>query len=177
MRALLNREQFRDLFRTYEHTAFRLETRDAYNEPYTLKAMSEYLAGESVDVSFLDEWVEDRLADAAQGKRMSRVRIVNEPLNDYARYSLHVSQVNNRAGEDVRYLSRARADELKLPAEDYWLFDSARAVVFTFGDDGKIGRLELLEDPADLVLRCQWRDAAWHYAIQRDEYAAIHGVT
>lgn len=172
----LAREDFRELFRAYEHTAFRLETREAYNEAYTPKAMTQYLAGEPVDFSFLDQWTADRRTDASLGKRMSRVRVVTEPLNDYARYSLYVSQVNVAAGEDIRYLERERAHELGVPDEDYWLFDSARAVVFTFADDGAVGGYELLDEPAAVALRCQWRGAAWHYATTREEYAARHGI-
>ncbi|SEE48671.1 DUF6879 family protein [Jiangella alba] len=173
----VTRDAVRELFLTYRRTAFRLETREAYNEPYTPRALAQFLAGEPVDVSFLDTWTTQRRADLAAGKQMSRVRVVTEPLNDYARYSLHVSRVNVEAGEDIRYLARDRAELLSLPDEDYWLFDSELAAVFSFGDDGKIDDILIVDDPAGIAERCRWRDVAWANAVRREEYAAVHGVT
>lgn len=173
----LSREEFREMFRTFRHTAFRLETKDRYNEPYTGGPLSRYLAGQPIDFSFLDEWTGKVRAAVAEDKSMSRVRIVTEPHTDYVRYSMHVARVNVSAGEDIRYLARHRAHELGIPDEDYWLFDSTWAAVLLFGEDGRVTGHELLEEPAEVVRRCQWRDAAWHYAVVREEYAAEHGVT
>lgn len=172
----LARDDFRAMFDSFERTAFRLEARDEYNEPYTPKALGQFLAGEPVDFSFLDGWTQTIRAGVSLGKRVSRVRVVTEPHTDYVRYSLHVSQVNVGAGEDIRYLGRDRANHVGLPNEDYWLFDSKAAVVLHFGDDGLVASYELLQDPADVALRCQRRDTAWREAVKREEYAATHGV-
>jgi hypothetical protein len=31
--------------------------------------------------------------------------------------------------------------------------------------------LEIIEDPAGIVQHNYWRDAAWHYAVRRDDFA------
>jgi hypothetical protein len=41
--------EFDDLFRSAEHTVFRLEMRDRYNMPYEAEALSKFLAGDAED--------------------------------------------------------------------------------------------------------------------------------
>lgn len=77
---------------------------------------------------------------------------------------------NTAAGEDIRYLPRPRADQLGLPNEDFWLFDSVRFVTLRFdAADVRIAN-ELIDEPAEVVKRCHWRDVAWHYAIPYRRY-------
>jgi hypothetical protein len=35
---------------------------------------------------------------------------------------------------------------------------------------------EVVEDAAEIVQHSYWRDAAWHHAIGRDEFAAEQGI-
>lgn len=177
MRQSIDRAEFGALFERYEHTAFRLETRDRYNEPYTAEALRRYLAGEPIDYSEREPWGDKVRAAVARGKRMERVRVVTEPLTDYVRYSMHIARLNNEAGEDIRYLPRARAADLDLPDVDFWLFDSIKAAVLHYDDDDRSLDQRDLVDDAEFVAQCnRWRDAAWHYAARRDEFAAKHGV-
>lgn len=172
----LTGEQMQDMLQSFEHTAFRLETRDVYVEETEEAPFQQFLAGEADDYAWMAPW--DRLVRdaAAAGRRFARVRVVSEPLSDYVRWSLHVARVNTAAGEDIRYLTRPRADELDLPDEDYWLFDSTHACVFRFGDDGRIIGRDHVTDAAAIVQRNHWRDAAWHHAVRWEEFAAAHGV-
>ena len=86
-------------------------------------------------------------------------------MSDYNRYGLAVSEHNVAAGEDVRYLERARATDL--PEHDYWLFDSRKLVVMRFDDANRFTGGELVEDPAMIVQHNYWRDAAWQQATRR----------
>jgi hypothetical protein len=93
-------------------------------------------------------------------------------LTDSARYGLWVAQFNNEAGEDIRYLARDEAQGL--PEFDYWMFDSRTIAKMHWSDQDELLGFELIEDPATVVqLNCQ-RDAAWHRAITRDDFAAQH---
>jgi hypothetical protein len=174
----LTHEQWRALFETYRYTARRLEPRDRYNTGLSTEALGRYLAGEPVDYSFMDDWTSDVHAWRAQGKRMARVRVVTEPLTDYARFSLRVARLNVTAGDEIRYLNRQRARELELglPDEDYWIFDATVAAVIHFDEDDRPVGHELIDDPAEIVQRLHWFDAAWHYSVSREEFAAKHGV-
>lgn len=109
--------------------------------------------------------------DAGQSYR--RVRVVSTPLTDYARYSLWVSRLNVGAGEDIRYLAR---DDIPdgLVGFDYWLFDSRTAARMHFDDDDVLLGFEFVTDPEMIVELNYWRDAAWHHALTRDDFAAQH---
>lgn len=173
MRRIIDRLEFGRLFQQFEHTAFRLETRDVYVEPEEQEPLRRWLAGEPETVDRGEvQWLEDIRRFKAEGKLFERVRVVTEPHVDYTRWLLDVSDSNVAAGEDIRYLPRDRGDELALPYMDYWLFDSKVAAIFRFADDGTFPAAELTDEPATLVKCNYWRDIAWHYAIKWEEYAA-----
>jgi Family of unknown function (DUF6879) len=106
------------------------------------------------------------------------VRVVTEPLTEDARYLLHIARLNVAAGDEIRYLSRQRARELELglPDEDYWIFDATTAAIIHFDVEDRPVDQELIDDPAEVVRRLHWFDAAWHHSISREEFAAKHGV-
>ena len=59
----------------------------------------------------------------------------------------------------------------QLPDYDYWLFDSSRLIVMRFDDADRFVGGELVEDPSEVVRANYWRDAAWHRAVRRDDFA------
>lgn len=161
---------FRALFDSYEHTAFRLETRERYVEDEEQEPLRRFLADEPADDTWFADWVSDIQAAVAAGKRVERVRVVSEPHSDYTRFGLDLARLNVGAGEDIHYLPRPRAVELGLPGEDFWLFDSARVAILRFADDDRLAGVDVLDDPAAVVQRCRWRDAAWHHAMPWRDY-------
>jgi hypothetical protein len=78
---------------------------------------------------------------------------------------MYRARFNLAAGEDVRYLPRRDARRLSLPESDFWLFDSKTLATLHFTEADEIEGVELSVAPADVVLACQVRDAAWHYAL------------
>ncbi len=157
--ALLTGQDFFDLFRTFEHTAYRLEVRESYYEKEQLR---QFLDGEQVDLAYMEDWLALIAELTAKGKRIERVRVVSRPYSDYTRYGLWLCRYNTDAGEDIRYLDREQAGDL--PDHDYWLLDSSRLYVVRFTDSDELLGAEPIEDPATLVRHNFWRDAAWHYA-------------
>jgi len=97
--------------------------------------------------------------------------VVSLPLTDYSRFGLWCAQFTNAAGEDIRYLDRGQAGALKLPGHDYWLFDSRLLLRMHFDDHDAFLGGEVIEDAAEIVQHNYWRDAAWHHAIRRDDFA------
>ncbi|GAB3814822.1 DUF6879 family protein [Kribbella italica] len=160
-----------DLLNSFEHTAFRLEVRDRYDESDEAGSLAKFLAGEPDDLPWMQEWL-DLVREAREGGRsFSRVRVVTVPLTDYSRFGLWCAQFTNEAGEDIRYLARDQADVAGVPKHDYWLFDSTTLVRMDFDDaDGFLGT-ELITDPSQVVKHNYWRDAAWHHAVRRDDFA------
>src|SRR5699024_8823954 len=125
---------FQQLFDSFEHTAFRLETRDRYNAPYENESLRKFLADESDDLPWMQSWLDMIRKATAAGRRFSRVRGINGPLNDYSHIGVWWAQVHNNAGEDIRYLERGAAEKAGLPQHDYWLFDSHTLLRMHFDD-------------------------------------------
>lgn len=178
MTALLAGDEFEALFTQFAHTAFRLEVRESYaGMPYEAEPLRQFLDGvDPVDL----EWTKGYRAlvaeHAAAGRRITRVRIVSEPWSDYTRFGVWLAAGTNAAGEDIRYLPRTHPVVSELPREDFWLFDSCRPYVLHFTDDDNLTGAEPVTDPARIVAANAARDAAWHYAEQRDRYAERHGL-
>ena len=166
---LIGRE-FSQLFRTFEHTAFRLETRDHYTSVNEAEALHQFVAGTPVDMSWFQNWLTMIQEATGQGRRFRRVRVVSMPLTDYSRFGLFCSGHTNVAGEEIRYLRRD--ESAGLPDYDYWLFDSRKLVKMHFDDSENFLGGEIIEDPAVIVEHNYWRDAAWHRASRRDDFAA-----
>jgi hypothetical protein len=162
------------LLNSFEHTAFRLEVRDRYNEPDEAEPLAKYLAGDRDEPAWLREWLDLVRGASATGRRFARVRVVTVPLTDYTRFGVWCSQFTTTAGEDIRYLPRDQADNDGVPRRDYWLFDSRTVVRMNFDDNDVFLGSELISNPAQVVQHNYWRDAAWHRAVRRDDFASQH---
>jgi hypothetical protein len=156
--------QILDFFREgFEHTAWRLETRREYAADQATEEYQRFLKGIVPPRDAGGPWFINARAQTAQGKRIERVRLLDEPPSDGQRYLLATTPDNLAAGEDIRYLRRATAEDLGLPDFDFWLFDSLILARFNWTNASR--RMELTTDPAAVVAACQARDAAWHHAI------------
>ncbi|GHE83521.1 hypothetical protein GCM10018785_59350 [Streptomyces longispororuber] len=170
MAEFIDDSTFGSYFEAFEHTAWRLETRRGYGSDRASDKYRHYLENGEVPDDLERPWCLNVRAQTRQGKRIERVRIVDEPPTREQMYLLAGAAANNAAGEDIRNLWRADAERIGLPSLDFWLFDSARALVLHFDDaDGYLGA-ELVVDPARIVEYCQVRDAAWHHANRREEF-------
>jgi hypothetical protein len=115
---LLIGQALADFVPGYEHTAFRLETRERYNEAEEAEEVRRFLAGEP-DYAWNEEWAAMMKRRTTLGQRMMRVRIVDEPHSDYTRFGLDLARVNVAASEDIRYLPQEQAKDLDLPGHDF----------------------------------------------------------
>ncbi len=146
--------------------------RDCYNSPREAESFTKFLASEPYDLAWFQNWLNMVREASCAGRQFSRVRVVGVPLTDYSRFGYAMAQHNNAAGEDIRYLARDRAQAAGLPDHDYWLFDSRRLVVMHFGEDDRFLQAEIITDLAVIVEHNYRRDAAWHYAVRRDDFDA-----
>jgi hypothetical protein len=146
--------------------------RDRYDESDEIESLAKYLAGEPDDLQWMQEWLDLVREASAAGRRFARVRVVTVPLTDYSRFGVWCAQFTNGAGEDIRYLPREQADAAGLAKHDYWLFDSKTLVRMDFDDNDAFLGSELIYDPAEVVQHNYWRDAAWHHAVRRDDFAS-----
>lgn len=167
---LISSDAFGELFRSFEHTAFRLEPRDRYNSPGENEPLRRFLAGEPDDLAWNQPWLDLMSEHAAKGRIVSRVRVVSVPLSDYSRFGLWCARFAVEAGEEIRYLDRAQA--AGLPDLDYWLFDSSWGARLHFDDDDRLLGAEIITDPGTVVELSAARDDAWHRSVSRDQFEA-----
>jgi hypothetical protein len=167
---LLAAGEFLRLSQDFEHTAFRLETRERYLDEEEREPLRRFLAGEPPDDAWFMDWYDAVSQLTIDGRRMERVRVVSEPHSDYTRFGIDLAtRLNVPSGEDIRYLSREKAEELEMPEEDFWLLDSSLVLVLHFDGDVLLGA-EQVTDAAEVAKRVHWRDVAWHYAVPLGKY-------
>lgn len=159
------------LFREFRHTAWRLETRRGYASDRTSPNRPAFERGEAFHFNPDSAWHSNVRAQTEAGKRFERVRLIDEPPTDGQRFLLATGMGNVEAGEDIRNLTRAEAERLRLPDYDFWLFDSKTVARFAFDDEDTTLGVYVTEDPAEVLAACQARDAAWHHAIRTQEFA------
>ncbi|MFJ1790678.1 DUF6879 family protein [Kitasatospora griseola] len=165
-------EEFEAMFASFQHTAYRLETRRQYRSDEQSETYRRFVAGEDPGWELDDPWCRNRREQTAKGKRIERVRIMDNPPTMGQRYLLDNAERNGKVGEDTRYLWRQDADRLGLPLEDAWLFDSRVIALLHFDEDDDLTGVELITDPVRVARACQERDAAWHFAVPYREFGA-----
>jgi hypothetical protein len=171
---LVSGEAFLQLFRDFEHTAYRLEVRTSYGIPEEDEPYRRFLEGDHPGLQWFAPWLSLMGDVTGRGKRVERVRVIDEPPSDYLRFELWGTQYNLAAGEDIRYLARDQAAALDLPTYDYWLFDSRILARLQFGEHDRFLGVLLSDDPADVLRHVQWQGAAWHHAITFEAYQKEH---
>lgn len=163
------------LFREFRHTAWRLETRSGYASDRNSPKWARWQAGEDV-AGGTSAWLENVAGQTAAGKRIERVRLVDERPTEGQRFLLASAPGNVRAGEDIRNLTRAQAEQLRLPDYDFWLFDSRTVARFAFDENNTTLGVYVTEDPAEVLAACRARDAAWHHAVPTRQFAVASTV-
>jgi hypothetical protein len=164
-------DEFDGMFTTFHHSAWRLETRRRYAWDEQQDTYREFVAEGRVDWDLDDPWCQERREQTALGKTFSRVRILDEPPTEGQRYLLDNARRNQAVGEDIRVLTRSKANELGLPLEDFWLFDSRVVALLTFDDADEMTGVELITTPTEVLRYAQAREAAWHHAVPYTQLA------
>ncbi|MFD6099308.1 DUF6879 family protein [Nocardiopsis flavescens] len=172
---LVSGETFDDLFRRYRHTAWRLETRTYYGKLDEDPHFQQWLTGKEPDLEWFPPWLRMVREETATGKRMERVRLIDDPPSDYLRWELWGTPYNLGAGEDIRYLPRTHPIVAELPDHDFWVFASRTVARLAFDGDRFLG-VHLSEEPAQVLAALQARDAAWHHALSFTEYTATRAL-
>ncbi|MDT9693636.1 hypothetical protein Q5762_36025 [Streptomyces sp. P9(2023)] len=169
---IIDLDEFENLFRTFKHSAWRLETRRRFASDESTDTYRQFVATGTAEWDTEDPYCDLIRSQTAQGKRVERVRIVDNPPTTGQLYLLDNAKRNSGLGEDIRNLWRTDADRLQLPSEDFWLFDSRLAATLRFDEDDNLVDVELITEPAEIVRYAVIRDAAWHHAVPYKEFAA-----
>jgi hypothetical protein len=173
----LGPDQWRALFAESRHSAVHLEMRDAYAVEDEKERLSHFRATGSRDLDAEAKtlerswWLGLMRETKARGVRLRRARIVSEPVTSYIRYEHWGTPLNIMAGEEVRWLPRAKAARLALPGADFWLFDQKRVLFNHFsGDGGWLGNELITDEPETAGLCSRAFESVWELATPHDEY-------
>jgi len=166
---LVSGEGFGELFRGFERTAVRLETRERYDGPGYDALLSRFLDGKPDDLDWLRPWLDQVREQTGAGRSYRRVRVVSVPLSDYNRWALAVSEHNNAAGEEIRYLDREQAGGL--PDFDYWVFDDERVAKIRCDERDWVLGAELVNDLAEVAVLSAAFEDAWGRSVSRAAFA------
>ncbi len=169
---IIGLDEFGQLFRTFEHTAWRLETRRGYASDREDPTYREFVETGSIILDYDDEWSQNICRQVLAGKTIGRVRIVDEPPTEGQLFLLTDSPRNTAAGEDIRCLPRSEADARLLPSEDFWIFDSRLVARLNFDDEDVFHDVAIITEPAEVLRYCQLRDVAMHGSTPCAEFAA-----
>jgi hypothetical protein len=169
---IIDLDAFGQLFENFEHTAWRLETRRRYASDAATDTYAQFTRGEAPTWDLDTPWSGTIRQRTTDGARVGRVRIVDSPATEGQRYLLAHAEKNAALGEDIRNLSRADADRLRLPAEDFWIFDSRLVALLNFDSEDNFTDVELITEPAEVVRYAMVRDAAMHHAVPYEQFAA-----
>ena len=159
--------EFGHYMRTFESSAFRLEQQPGYAVDFEAEQFAAFRTGDVRDPRDMPEfaaWLPTVAEYAAQGRRIERVRVHQEPPTDYQRWTRYVGRWNIEAGEVIHYATADRALEVGLLPDagpyDWWLLDDARILRMTFDDDQRCVARHLLTDDESLDRARAWRGLA-----------------
>lgn len=160
----LTAEDFNNLFRYFTETAFRLEAQPIYTVVDEQQSLDEFLRGTPrpvTEFAFYARWLEGIRDATSHGRRVERVRVLEEPPTDYQRWEIWSGQYNIAAGETIRFINRSRALEVGLPViNDWWLFDSTQLALMRFDVHGEPLGGEIITDPVTVGQHRSWWDLA-----------------
>ncbi|MEU1496036.1 DUF6879 family protein [Streptomyces sp. NPDC005732] len=172
VRKLITPEEFGELFRTFAHSAWHLETRRGYASDREDEGFAEFQRFGQAPMDLDSDWCTNIREQTDSGKYVGRVRLVDDPPTEGQLFLLDYARTNAATGEDVRNAWRQDALRAHVLEEDFWVFDSRLVVVLHFDDQDVLGDLEVITEPAAVLGYCQTRDAAVHIAQPSGEFAA-----
>src|SRR5262249_5048891 len=126
------------------------------------------------EIDWWRPWLDKITQLTAEGKQFARVRVIEQPANDYQRWMIWTGRWNIEAGERINYMPRSTARQLALNMEyDWWLLDDARLIVMRYTLSGEIADKHLITDAGIIARYCEWRDLAVLNATQAGAILAV----
>lgn len=126
---IIDLDEFEDLFRTFKYSAWRLETRRRYASDESTETYRRFTETGEARWDPSDPYCDLIRNQTSQGKRVERVRVVDDPPTVGQLCLLDNARRNSSLGESIRNLWRGDADRLRLPAEDELRLDDTPAVL------------------------------------------------
>jgi hypothetical protein len=172
-----------EFFARFRKSAFRLEALPQYlgtSDP-AFRAFSEGRPLPLSERPTKQDWMR-RVANAcAQGKRIYRVHVLDQPLTPYLEYELASYPENVKAGEEVYIADRTGRPQLADLTEDFWLCDADSdrpfALLMDYDAEGRFLKGELSDAPAVIEKCRRQRDLALANSVLLDEFLSATAPT
>lgn len=163
-------EPFGRLFDEFTRSAWRYECQGEYHEPVEEEPWRQWRGGVR-DNSWIKPWTERVREMRRQGKTFQRVRMLTDPLTEYLRWMLYVTDANVAAGDEIRWVDEQTAHDLGMPSYDFYIFDEDRVAIMHFGDHGVVGA-DLIDDEDVVARHLAWQAQVWDVAIDHEQYVS-----
>lgn len=175
MTDLLDAEQLGARIFAFRRRLFRLETLPAYAVPSDGDDFHRWRAGDLTLSAPQLEWMDTLRKWRAQGRPLTRVRVLSQDLTDYERYSCHIYFHNADAGEEIRVLRVGEhpVEGSGVDSPDFWLVDEDEAVRMVYDEDGAFLGAEVATTETARSMRSV-RDSLWVLAEPFTEWWARH---
>ncbi len=161
-------ESFAELLNATHTSALHLEMRDFYGVPNEDADFTAWKASGTFDADLDSEYWQPWAAlvrdTVSRGVTMRRARVFSHPPSDYIRFEHATTAVNVAAGEHVRWLPRRQASDLRLPGNDFWLFDDRLVQFNVFAGDGHWVNTDFSEDPSVIAICAAAFESVWSRA-------------
>ena len=163
------------LLKACRSSALHLEMRDVYAIDGENEEFSAWKAGHRDDPADPESWWRPWLTliqeATKRGVEVRRARIVSEPVSEYIHFEYDGTHTNVYAGERIRWLPRRRASDLRLPGNDFWVFDDEVVVWLYFSGDGVPDRPRGWSTDPEVITYCREAfEAVWERGIDHAKY-------
>jgi hypothetical protein len=170
-----------ECFRSFRHSALRLETLPAYSASSEAERIQAWRQGRarperSVRTS---EYLREVATNVLAGRERTRVRIVDHPLSEYCLYQMAGYIESAAAGEQIRIVVRGGGSEQARQdlnvVSDFWFFDQGTqgecAVLLEYDARGAQTGMRLATEPDLALCRRLWA-TAYRHSVHINEYLA-----
>lgn len=143
-------ELLNEMFKTYQHSACRIETLPIYKiigdewDRY-----QSFTNGQPCEKYNSSGWADMLRNYKAIDKTVERIRIVPKELNSYLIFEFEACYVQNIvAGEKINVIDSTEYNKLVTPetSGDYWIFDNKEVLYMEYDKDGTFLKSCLIED-------------------------------
>nr|WP_189113648.1 DUF6879 family protein [Pilimelia terevasa] len=115
-------------------------------------------------------WIEymQRLRD--EGKSVRRIKVVDEPLNDYWKFTYAQTGRLNAAGDATRWCNRQEMSHILVPPTDFYVLDGREVMFLHFGGDLQPSGYTVSENPELVAAATSAFNTAWDFSTPHDDY-------
>ena len=146
----MSEDHFERLFRSFESTAFRLESLPRYKIEGSgeEERFRSYLNGQPVPSNEDNEWLSSLKKWGNEGKEISRLRILPDRPEPYINFEIEWGYCYNVShGENIYLISKSKfVKNFDIDLHDFWLFDNQEAIKMVYDDEGGYEDSTLIDD-------------------------------